>query len=118
MTSSIILFTLVETRPMILSTLALAMPGMLKSLRFVRSNSPCVGDGLTSLSVYGPAPGGGLPVRFLKGDLLFGDRPTLAIARAYKMRVSGFVSVIVIVPVESSALMPAMWPPFFFAAAY
>jgi hypothetical protein len=34
------------------------------------------------------------------------------------MRVSGFVSVIVIVPLESSALIPEMWPPFCFLVAY
>src|SRR4051795_11699295 len=118
MTSWVILFTLVEISPTILSTLPLAMSGMLKSGFFVRSNSPCVGDGLTTLSVYGPYPGGGLPVTFLNGDFAAGVGAACTSASAYRMRVSGLVSVTVIVPAASSALMPVMWPPFFFAVAY
>jgi hypothetical protein len=76
------LFTFVETIPMILSALPFAMSGMLKSVRFVRSNSPCVGDGSTIFSVYGPAPGGGLPVTFLNGDLSAGVSAALTSAMA------------------------------------
>ena len=49
---------------------------------FVRMNSPFVGDGFTTLSVYGPSPGNGLPVVFLNTALLAGPTPASPIANA------------------------------------
>src|SRR3954463_5231912 len=69
MMSSVIWLTSFDTFASILSTLPLASPGMLNFGFLVRMYSRL---GLMIFIVYGPAPGGGLAVRSLKGVLLAG----------------------------------------------
>src|SRR3954451_1511443 len=109
MTIYVILFTFVETTPMIVSTLTLDKTGMMKFGFLLRVYCPCVGDWLLTLIVYGPMPCGALlPVTILNGDLLFGVIAKFVMASANRTRESGLVRFSVMVPALSLIFMPAI----------
>ncbi len=85
---------------------------------FLRMNSPFVGERFTTWSVYGPSPGNGFPVVFLKTALLAGPTPDSPIANTYSTRVSGVIRLTVSVPVLSLAIMPVSGALGFLAAVY
>src|SRR3954454_16314499 len=112
MTSWVIFVTLLDTTPVILSTLPFAMPGMLKSLRLVRMNSRL---GSTTFHVYGPYPGGGSLVMLEYLTFEAGTGAEYGSATAKWNFESGSVSFTVILP-SGVSVMPEMSPlgsPFF-----
>src|SRR3954451_4496249 len=115
MMSSVIWLTSFDTFASILSTLPLASPGMLNFGFLVRMYSRL---GLMIFIVYGPAPGGGLAVESLNGDLAAGVGAADGSPAANRMRLSGLFSVSLISPVLSSVTMPGNGAFSFFAATY
>src|SRR2546421_5033778 len=115
MMSSACWLTLEEIFASILSTLPFAIPGTSNFGFLVRMYSRL---GLMIFIVYEPSPGGGLPVRFLNGDLAAGVGAAAGSATAYGKRLSGLFRVTLISPVWSLSTMPGSGASSFFAATY
>ena len=90
----------------IVSTLPLGMPGMLKFGSFSITNSRL---GTDLVNLYGPMPGGGSADRFLNG-VSPGTTPAKVIARMLRIVPSAVVSSSVTLPVSSLVSIPEMSP--------